>query len=358
MTTPQTAPTIRRHVTASPDIDSAIARLDEALRASGLPGLEPPGDVAAAEEVADVVAPYSLPTELRRFWERVDPEGIQVFTFPMLRGPATALDLVRGLRELDVTVPLVPPPVLLPFDYASHCYAVIELGSEWCEGGTLFEWEFDNVPLVSRSLADRIDMVAELLLEDRFERGDGYVSLDHRAEQEKRLEGLSASSPDPVYGDLRTIPSDPQSWPPHWLAASSIDLRTREPLGATHTIAELIVSAGGGRATGRIHGTVTNLAGGGDGSLIVVDDGTMSLEVWCPAGTSLWGPVHRTRQEVEVAIEGPVGAPADLATPHAEVTMQALAGNLEAAQDAALALFDVLNAHRAAAVATDIRPLD
>jgi hypothetical protein len=161
-----------------------------------------------------------------------------------------------------------------------------------------------------------------------------------------------------VYGDLRAIPRELESWPTHWLAASGIDVRTREPLGATHTIAELVAAADDGQVTGRIHGEVIRLVGSGAGALVVVDDGTMALDVWCPAGTSPWGLVHRTRFEFEVAIDGPVEALPDLDSPHEEITRHALGGDLESAQAAALALFDELNQHRAAAVATDIRPLD
>lgn len=339
-------------------IDAAVDGLDDALRSAGLLGLEPPGDLRVVDELAEAVGPYELPPELRRFWERVDAEHMAVYTFPSLRGPTTALELKRGLRELVETVPLVPPPLLLPVDYASHCYGVIELGSVWSEGGTVIEWAFDACPLVSRSLADRIALLAELLAEGRFERGDGYVVLDHRAEQEKRLARLDASDPDPLYGDLRAIPSELESWPAHWLVASGIDLGDREPLGATHTIAELIAAAGEGRAAGRIHGEVTRLVGSGAGALVLVDDGSTAVDVWCPAGTSPWGPVHRRRFEFEVTMEAPAEAPPDLDTLPAAISHEALAGNLEAAQAAVGRFARELEAHRPAAVANDIRPLD
>jgi hypothetical protein len=235
---------------------------------------------------------------------------------------------------------------------------VIELGSEWCEGGTVFEWEFDNVPLVARSLADRIDVFAELLFEGSFERGDGFVSLDHRAEQEKRLERLTAADPHPLYSDLRTIPIGLESWPAHWLVASGIDLRHRVPRGATHTVAELVAAAAAGPVTGRIHAEVRRLVGIGGDTLVVVDDGTRPLDVWCPAGTSPWGPVHRSRFEFDVTLEGPAGLPPDLDTGQAEVARHASAGNLPAAQSAAERFARDLQEHRPAAVARDIRPLD
>jgi hypothetical protein len=59
-----------------------------------------------------------------------------------------------------------------------------------------------------------------------------------------------------------------------------------------------------------------------------------------------------------VTVEGPVGAMPDLDSPHAEITRHALAGDLGSAQEAAIAFSEQLQTHRAAAVATDIRPLD
>jgi hypothetical protein len=345
-------------VTSPQDLDAALDRLDEALRAAGLAELQPPSDLAPIAEVSAAVAPYGLPAELRRLWERVDLEGVAVITFPKIGGPAEVLEHLRVLHEIGAPFPFALPPVMLPVDYASHCYGVVELESEWSEGGAILEWDLDEIPLVSRSVADRVDLVAELVSERSFERGEGYVVLDHQAEQEKRRARLDASAPHPVYGDLRAIPGALESWPAHWLAASGIDLHAREPLGATHTIAELLAAADTSSVVGRIHGEVIRLAGAGAGALVVLDDGTATLDVWCPAGTSPWGPVHRAQFELEVAIDRPVGAMPDLDVPHAEITRHALAGDLESAQHAVLGVHEQLERHRAAAVATAIRPLD
>jgi hypothetical protein len=345
-------------MTATPDIDTAIDRLDAALRGAGLAGLEPPADAAAIEEVAGAVAPYSLPGELRRYWERVDPDGISWFLFPRICGPAEALVQLGLVRDTEFTFPIVPPPVLLPVDYASHCYGVIELASEWGGGGTILAWAFDEVEVVAHTLADRLDLLAELVSEDRLDRVDEYVSIDHTTEAERRPARLAASGPHPLYGEAETLPTALESWPAHWLAASGVDLRTREPLGATHTIAELVAAANAGRATGRVHAEVTRLVGSSEGALVVIDDGTRPLDVWCPTEASIWGPAHRTRFEFELTVEGPVDMPPDLDSGHEEISRHALAGELGAAQAAAMAFFEQLDAHSPAAVATDVRPLD
>lgn len=340
------------------DIDVAIDRLDDALQAAGLRGFEPPRDATLLAEIAERVAPYALPADLARFWERVEPESVAILTFPKPGGPADALELHRMLRDVDAPVPIGLPPVLLPVDYASHCYGVVELASEWTEGGTILEWDFDDAPLVSRGVADRIDLLAELVAEGNFEREGDLLVIDHLVEQERRRVRLDASALDPVFGDRHAVPMELESWPAHWLAASGIDLRDRTPLGATHTIAELVAAAGEGRATGRIHAEVIRLVGGGAGALIVVDDGTRTLDVWCPAGTSPWGPAHRTRFELEVTIDGSVGELPDLDSPHEEITRHALSGDLASAQEATLAFLGTLNEHRPSAVAADVRPLD
>jgi len=341
-----------------PDVDAAIDRLDEALRSVGVAGLEPPGAVGPVAEVAAAVAPYVLPDELRIFWERVDAERVHVHTFPKIGSPASALSQLRIAREIAAPVPIGLPPILLPVDYASHCYGVVELATECDEGGSFLEFEFEAMPFVSRSVADWLDLVAELLSEGSFELHDGWAELDHPAVLANRLARLESSGPHPVYGDLRAIPGALESWPAHWLAASGIDLRSREPLGATCTIAELVGAPGTGLVAGRIHAEVVRLVGSAAGALVVVDDGSGTLDVWCPAGTSPWGPVHRLRFELEVTVERPVGAMPDLDSPHAELTRHALAGDLSSAQEAAIAFSERLQAHRAAAVATDVRPLD
>ena len=345
-------------MTAAHNSDSAVDRLDEALRAGGLAGLEAPSDVAPIEEVADEVAPYVLPADLRRFWERVDAESIRVRTFPTIGAPATALAQLRMVRELATPVPIGLPPILLPVDYASHCFGVVELGSEWAEGGSILEYAFEDMSFVSHGVADWLLLLAELVSEGSFELHDGWAELDHPAVLQKRVARMATAEPHPVYGELLAIPGELHLWPVHWLAASGIDLRSREPLGATSTIAELMASAEASRVTGRIHGTVTVLVGSDAGSRVVVEDDTGALEVWCPAGTSPWGPVHRTRFEFAVTIEHPVQRPPDVASPHAEVTRHVRAGDMASAQDAALAFFEQLDGQRAAAVATDIRPLN
>ena len=102
---------------------------------------------------------------------------------------------------------------------------------------------------------------------------------------------MDAWPPSPVRR-RRAIPSSLEAWPAHWLEASGVDLAGREPRGTTHTIDELVDAASDGPVSGRIAGTVVRLVGIGRDTVALVDDGTRAVDVWCPAGTSVWGPVH------------------------------------------------------------------
>ena len=341
------------------DIDAAIDRLDAALVAAGFEGLAPPKSDAAFEEIAEAVRPYALPKDLVRFWDRVDPERIGVTLFPALVGPSSALELYRLNRDADL-FPLAGPPLLFPIAYSSHVHRSIELVSEWSDGGAIFTWAWgdDGFRLGYRSLSELVDTCAALVAEGALERRGGFAFVPIEAEEGKQSARLEMAPPHALYGDAREIAAEVDAWPAHWLESSGIDVRNREPLGATHTIAALVDAAEHGPVRGRIAGTVTRVVGFGGDTLVLVDDGTRPLDVWCPAGTSPWGPVHRARFEFEVTLQGPVPPPPDFDRIHGELQQNAVAGRLEDAQAAAGELFGRLERHRPAAVASAVRPLD
>ena len=156
---------------------------------------------------------------------------------------------LRWLRESETPVPIGPPPLLLPIDYASHCYCVIELGSEWSEGGVILEWDIDAIPLVSHSLADRIDMLAELLAGGHFERDDGQVSVDHRVEQEMRSAraGRVRASPRLRGSACDSRPTSARGRRTGSLRAGSTSA-TASRSARRHSIAELVAAAADGRS--------------------------------------------------------------------------------------------------------------
>jgi hypothetical protein len=341
-------------------IDAAVDQLEDALRHAGLPPLEAALDAASLADVDEEVAPYELPEDVRRFWELVDPSSLAVRAFPDLIGPSAALKLHRAVVEHSASVPDMPPPLLFPIGYASHVNLSVELGSAWGPGGTIFRWALDEdgFHIVYRTLADMLAVIAELVSEGGVEHNGGFVFLADGADEAKRLERLRRAGPHAVYGDAGEIPGTLEGWPAHWLEASRIDLSDRVPLGATHTIGELVAAAAEGPVSGRIAGTVTRLVGIGRDTVVLVDDGTRPVDVWCPAGTSPWGLAQKRRFEFEVTLEGPVPAPPDLDTGLRAISRHVRAWRLAEAEAAATAFAGELERHRPSAVATDIRPLD
>jgi hypothetical protein len=313
------------------------------------------------DEVADEVAPYVLPADLRRFWELVEPARIAVTPFPALVDARSALSLRRSNLDPEIGYPPPVPPLLLPIAYSSHAFRSIEIGSQWSEGGTIFTWAHDDerIAISHHRLGDLLDVLAELVTEGNIEHRGGYALLSFEDEVRKGEARLSEAGPHVLYGANRDFPKwDLRAWPAHWLESLQIDLRSREPLGSTHTIAALVVEAERGPVRGRIAGLVTRLVGVGGGVLVLVDDGTRELDVWCPPETTVWGPGHGLRYEFEVTIDGPVPAPLDFDTGHAELQRHALAGRVEESFAAAEAFLGRFQRHRAPAVASDVRPLD
>ena len=213
----------------------------------------------ALDEVAEAVAPYELPAELRRFWERVDAERMERVHLPETRRTCECPPRFEpDLRENGA------PPVLLPVDYASHCYGVIELRSEWSEGGTILEWDLDAFPLVAHSVADRIAVLAELVSEGRFERGDGYVVTrsSSRAGEAAR-DASTRSALTRCTATCARSRTSSRRGRPTGSSTSGIDLGDREPSARRTRSRSSLPQRGEGRVTGRIHGEVTRLIGTG-----------------------------------------------------------------------------------------------
>jgi hypothetical protein len=282
------------------DIDRCLDRLDHALRGVGAPGLVSARETDAVDEIAATIAPWGLPPDLRRLWRRVCVGELVVvpWRMPRLADPAWALAAYR--QALEVGYPLVyGPPLLFPFAVAGETRWSVELRTDGEPGGTIFS-HGEAIHVEYPSVTALVDAFAELIEIGAFERGaEGHILLSDAAERRARDERLGSTA---VRSD---VSNDPAEWPEHWLRSAGIDLRDREPLGVTNTIADLVAAAADGPVEGRIAGTVVRLANLGDGNLVVVDDGTASLEVWCPAGLSPWGPIHRRRFELAVRLEQP-----------------------------------------------------
>ena len=184
----QEAPTIRGHVTCAHAISTPRSTASTRLSARpGLPGLEPPADVAAIATITEDVAPYVLPAELQTLLgarRRRPHRGLHLPDAPRTR---ECLRSSLHVRASDARSPLGLPPLLS--DRLREPLLLRDRARE--ASGAKAGRSSNGTSTRSRSsltaLADRIDVLAELVSQGRFERGDGYVSIDHRAEQEKRL---------------------------------------------------------------------------------------------------------------------------------------------------------------------------
>jgi hypothetical protein len=332
-------------------VDRAIDRLDLALRAAGFATLAPAVDPAAVDEVDRQLGTYTLPAELRWFWVRVDYPSLRVLGAGMPQGhrPASALETYRLNLELRA-IELYGPPVLFPIARDNTDQWSIELVSRWSPGGGVFRHELDRVSLEYPTFTDLLEAYAELIEDGRFRRHGDDGWLNHEAELERQEARLEAA------GFGGRVSWDLAAWPRHWLESAGISPQDREPLGATHTIAELVEASAEGPLRGRIAGRVVRLAGSPDGTVVVVEDSTGSISVWCPAGVSPWGPRHLQRFEFEVSVEEPVGPPMDVDASFRELRTRDPDGpsDMFAAVEAMFARSD----GDPGAVATAIRPLD
>jgi hypothetical protein len=282
------------------DIDRCLDRLDDALRRVGATGLVSTRKTDAVDEISAAIAPWGLPPDLERLWRRVCMGDLVVvpWRMPTLADPAWALDAYRQTLEIGYPPPY-GPPLLFPIALAGETRWSVELRSERDPGGTLFS-HGEAIHVEYPSVTALVDAFAELIELGAFEWGlEGHILLTDAAERRARDARLGSTIAD------SDVSNDPAGWPEHWLRSAGIELRDREPLGVTHTIADLVAAAAEGPVEGRIAGRVVRLAHLGDGALAVVDDGTASLEVWCPTGLSPWGPIHRRCLELAVRLEQP-----------------------------------------------------
>lgn len=296
-------------VGATERADRAIDRLDDALHCAGFEPLAPAPEPAAVDAVDDALAPYALPADIRRFWQRVDFERLSVggSTLPEPCSPRSALATHYANREPEFA-DLFGPPLLFPIARHSETQWSIELATPWGDGGTIFSHD-DGIRVEYPSFGDLVEVYAEMVEAREFVRdAGGGATLQLAGERRRQEERLRRDLP--PYGNLRTFLDDPSGWPEHWLAAAGIDLRDREPLGATQTIGELASTGGGGR----VAGTVLRLVGSAEGTRVLVDDGTGTIEIWCPAGISPWGPRHGRPFEFDVLVEAASAASGAVAT--------------------------------------------
>ncbi|WP_066586657.1 hypothetical protein [Cellulomonas timonensis] len=346
-------------------IDTAIDRLTAAYASAGLPPLRPPSaDVDALIAQANAtIHPLRLPEQLETLWRRVDPTSLVVAPHPALTAPELALSTWVSHRD---DFPGMTPQLLFPVCYESHSFLFVELDAPGQPGGACLDWAFAGsaFTVVAADLAAYLDLMAAMieLGEVREHRvlGRVHYEFDPDGRWPEYQEALLARAlPLPGLGDRVVLDEDVRLWPAHWLAADGVTAHDRYPQGATTTVGTLLLEAGAGaEASGTIQARVVSLVGSGDGARITVDDGTGTLDVWCPAPVCRFGPVIRRAFELDVRVRPYPSEPPELDDAHARIVRDALEHDLGGAQEAVVETYRLAFETPAAAEATAIRPLD
>ena len=292
------------------------------------------------------------------FWRQVDADSISpVGTGLNPRGPAHALSSLPLYREAIWGV--VNPQVLLPVGYESHTYFAVELDDERGNGGPCFEFGAGSEGIHMRyaSISAYLDLLATMVELGEHEATGHvpYAQWDGAAQVR-----LAGAAPVGIYGHQTTISEDPREWPSHWRVASGISVDDAQPRGASTTAAQLLARATGGlEATGTVRARVVSLAMTGAGRRIAIDDGTATLDVWCPTAVCTYGPAMGRDFEFDLVLRpGPPQPAADTRSERLEVQRRALSGDMTGAQDAVRRLSDKTFGIPAAAQATAVRPVN
>jgi hypothetical protein len=337
--------------------ENPIERLVRVYAAAGLPPIQRAKDTKSLTAIAAAIHPLRLPRDLETFWRGVDADSIGLVV-PGLTpgGPARALALWPLYRQEIWGVKT--PQVLFPVGYESHTYFLVELDDQRGNGGPCFEWGAGSEGFCMRyaSISAYLDLLATMVELGEHEADGAVPYAQWVGAAQVRLAG---AAPVGVYGNQTVIGEDPRSWPGHWRDAGGVAASDYEPRGATTTAAQLLSRAAGGvEATGTIRGRVVSLAMTGDGRRIAVDDGTATLDIWCPTQVCTYGPAMHREFEFDLIVRPGLQAPPDTRSEHREAQRRALSGDMAGAQDAIRRMSEKTFGTPAAADATAVRPLD
>jgi len=286
-------------------IDASIDALTDALAGAGVESPQPPADPPNLEAINETISPMSLPAELQRFWQRVDPRSLRVWAYPQPIDPGFALDTWKQHRD---EFPRIAPRTLFLVGFESWGCMSMELDSPDSRGGSLFEWRLEDGDFYLRyhQLSDWLDRMTELIRAGEFERRDGTTGqILHLTDPHTSL-ALTARPapppPNPVHGDVTAYWREPLRWPAHWQRLSGIEPEDVVPRGATHTIAEVLSSDPALALEATIAARVEDLGGTGDMTRVRVSDGTGTISINCPRAVTMLGPGIRQEFEFDVVV--------------------------------------------------------
>jgi hypothetical protein len=288
------------------DLERALDQLGGALTVAGIPLWRAPESVDDLVDLEAAITPMRLPEDVRRFWMRVDARTLRVQPYPMMTSPEAALLFWRQARDEFRDM---QPLALVDVGYESHFCMSVELDVGHIRGGALFEWCVSDPSGFTRrfnGIADWLAYIAELVSRGLYQRLDakhgavwvvpGYENA--HAEQALR----STPDPHPVHGPALHVGGDILDWPKHWQRANGLRDEHLRLRGATHTIAQVLASPPAVQLRATIAARVIDYAGGGSWARVRVDDGTGTLNVYCPPGTTLVGPRNGEWNEFDIVV--------------------------------------------------------
>jgi hypothetical protein len=208
-------------------IDASIDALADAHRAAGVDPPGAPSDLSDLDAVDAAIAPISLPGQVRRFWERVDPGSLRVWAYPH---PTTVALCARPWKQHRDEFAGMVPQALFLVGYESWACISVELDSPLGSGGAMFEWRIDGRGFYLRyhDLGGWLDRITELVVAGEFERRDGTtgpVLVLRDPQTSLPMNALPGpSTPSPIHGRVRSYERDPLMWALHWQRLSGIEL--------------------------------------------------------------------------------------------------------------------------------------
>lgn len=137
-------------------IDDLLDRWIVALQAQGVAPPTSPDDLTVLDEIDWAVAPFRLPEDLRRFYERIDVQTVHVMFRPFL----STLEFALGTRRRHRETPWTYPTALFEFCYESHNHVSIELdGPDDRDGSAVVHWSYGDLhyDVAHLSLRDWLD---------------------------------------------------------------------------------------------------------------------------------------------------------------------------------------------------------
>jgi hypothetical protein len=336
----------------APELTEALDAYLSATEAAGAPMPTEPIAESELRRVEEILAPLTLPDEVRAVWRRF--QIAPLLPFPGWTPARFALDI-----RSEANAP--GAPALFAVAYESQVELCVDLTAPARSGCPL--WEVEIVDGTARrryrSMAVFFAAAADAVRSGILRWQDGYAQTDETAwtamvgrwnSRAGRDEGLDVDEVDL---------NRPLAWPDRWLRAAGLDPEQARPRGPTHDIGTLLSARPEEAAT--VVGRIVGLAGSTEASRITLEDATGRMAVWVPRATDpFWFAVMRAEVELDLLLLPSVGSggawDVEMAARQWGVQRAALGHDIPAAQRLGLEVMQMLDPTTCDAVALAARP--